>query len=141
VTTTNRKQAQAMADTTTNTTEEKPEQQLTVGELLDSLTGFEENQIEEKFSMLPGTILTQGFGGLQRLKRALLFIYRLRKDPKSREERAYQSVMNMTSGELQKWYKPNTDPEDDDAEDDDDAVDPMTGEPLTETGKDDKPAD
>jgi len=90
-------------------------QKPTVDEVVESLTGYEEDEIEKRFGADINTLL---IGKPTRGLRALIFVVKARQDPKT----AYKDAMNLALKELDPFFA-------------DDGDEPMPEAPITESGK------
>lgn len=90
-------------------------QKLTAGEIVESLTGYEEDEIEKRFGADVNVLLATK---PMRALRALIFTVLAR----TGEKTAYKDAMSMPAKDVSPWF----------AEDEDE---PMPEEPITESGK------
>lgn len=98
---------------------------LSITEAVASLTGYEEQKIEDRFGANIATLLdTNGIKAC----RALLFVHTARTTTKDAE--AYKQVMGMPISEVDAAFQT----------DDEDADDLTPNEPYSEQGKDDSPS-
>ena len=110
-----------MTEPSSTSTDEK----LSLSELVDSLTGHEENAIEERFGAMPADLIVRS---LSKLKRSLIFVAQQRKG--DAPEAAYQHAMNMRLVDVVNLFQ----------SDEEDADDAMPTDPDTDQGKDDSPS-
>lgn len=96
---------------------------LDLADLLNSLTGYEEIAVEQKFGADPYTLLTTN---VIKCMRAGAMIVHKRQGLKDGD--AYKAAMSLTSKELDAFFP--------DSEDE-----PLPDEPVTEAGKDDSASD
>jgi hypothetical protein len=105
----------------------KPEiRTISLTDTVNSLTGFEEAKIEDHFGTPFGHL-----NSLNKMKRALIFIDRVRADDKAKPADVYKSVMELRLVDLHAHF----------LDDDKDADDFDPDEPDTEQGKDDSSSD
>lgn len=98
------------------------------GELMESMTGYEEQTIEERFGAMPDVLIaTKWTTGLRAL--AMIVIVRGLKadDVKDPQGKAYKRVMEMTFKEVTDFFPQEAD-------------EPVPDEPVTPVGEDDSSA-
>ena len=97
---------------------------LTVDEVTDSLTGFEEIAVEQKFGLDPNALLNEKpIRGMRALATVLVARDLRKNDVKDPDGKAYKHVMGMTLKQVGDFF-PDADAE------------PVPDEPVSESGKD-----
>lgn len=107
-------------------TEDVTEEKVSRKDIIDSLTGYEEDEVRERFG---GTIAQLVGVSISKLSRALVYVQRVRAGDE--KPAAYDHAQSLRLADLNELFKP--------LEDDDDDFD--ADEPDTEQGKDDSPSD